>query len=232
MIRPFIVGFATTLKHIFKKPITVNYPDQKIPVFRVARQTGPDARRVRAREMRRLRPVLGRLSGRRHLPRRRRTTARSRPAPATRRSTRSTRRAASSAACVKRPVPYRPSSWARLRDRRLQQQGFHLGQGRPARPGADFKISGGLVRERPTTSVHIFGALGDIHGDFSAARQVMERHPEVPFWLCVGDVADADGNYERFPAPLYWIKGNNENFDAIAAGVFPESTCSTFQTAN
>ena len=33
MIRPFIVGFATTLKHIFRKPITVNYPDQKIPVF-------------------------------------------------------------------------------------------------------------------------------------------------------------------------------------------------------
>ena len=33
MIRPFIVGFATTLKHIFKKPITVNYPDQKVPVF-------------------------------------------------------------------------------------------------------------------------------------------------------------------------------------------------------
>jgi NADH-quinone oxidoreductase subunit I len=33
MIRPFIVGFATTLKHIFKKSITVNYPDQKVPVF-------------------------------------------------------------------------------------------------------------------------------------------------------------------------------------------------------
>jgi NADH-quinone oxidoreductase subunit I len=33
MIRPFIVGFYTTFKHIFKKPITVNYPDQKIPVF-------------------------------------------------------------------------------------------------------------------------------------------------------------------------------------------------------
>src|SRR5688500_20351209 len=33
MIRPFLVGFATTLKHIFKKPITVNYPDEKIPVF-------------------------------------------------------------------------------------------------------------------------------------------------------------------------------------------------------
>ena len=51
----------------------------------------------------------------------------------------------------------------------------------------------------------------------------MERHPEVPFWLCVGDVADADGNYESFPAPLYWIKGNNENFDAIAAGFLPEN---------
>ena len=33
MIRPFLIGFATTLKHIFKKPITVNYPDQKVPVF-------------------------------------------------------------------------------------------------------------------------------------------------------------------------------------------------------
>ena len=33
MIRPFIVGFFTTFKHIFKKPITVNYPDEKIPVF-------------------------------------------------------------------------------------------------------------------------------------------------------------------------------------------------------
>ena len=49
----------------------------------------------------------------------------------------------------------------------------------------------------------------------------MERHPEVPFWLCVGDVADAGGHYEPMPAPLYWIKGNNENFDLIAAGQLP-----------
>src|SRR5687767_11941388 len=60
-----------------------------------------------------------------------------------------------------------------------------------------------------------FGALGDIHGDFRSARRVLERHPEVPFWVCVGVVADADGNYEGLPAPLYWIKGNNENFDLI-----------------
>ena len=33
MIRPFLVGFATTFKHLFKQPITVNYPDQKVPVF-------------------------------------------------------------------------------------------------------------------------------------------------------------------------------------------------------
>ena len=67
----------------------------------------------------------------------------------------------------------------------------------------------------------LFGALGDIHGDFDAVRRVMERHPAVPFWLCVGDVADAQGNYEPFPSPLYWIKGNNENFDVIVAGTFP-----------
>ena len=33
VIRPFIIGFATTLKHLFKKPITVNYPEQKFPMF-------------------------------------------------------------------------------------------------------------------------------------------------------------------------------------------------------
>jgi Icc-related predicted phosphoesterase len=67
----------------------------------------------------------------------------------------------------------------------------------------------------------VFGALGDIHGDFASARRVMERHPDVRVWLCVGDVADADGRYEPVPARLYWIKGNNEDFDAIADGAFP-----------
>ena len=33
MIRPFLVGFATTLRHMFRKPITVNYPEQKVPMF-------------------------------------------------------------------------------------------------------------------------------------------------------------------------------------------------------
>ncbi|HXG57376.1 MAG TPA: metallophosphoesterase, partial [Vicinamibacterales bacterium] len=62
-----------------------------------------------------------------------------------------------------------------------------------------------------------FGVLGDIHGDFETARRIMERHgDDVPFWLCVGDLATADGGYEALPSPLHWIKGNNENFDAIA----------------
>ena len=44
----------------------------------------------------------------------------------------------------------------------------------------------------------------------------------MPFWLCVGDVADASGGYEPLGAPIYWIKGNNDNFDAIAAADLPD----------
>lgn len=40
----------------------------------------------------------------------------------------------------------------------------------------------------------------------------MSRHPDVPFWLCPGDVASDDGRYPTPAAPLYWIKGNNEDF--------------------
>ena len=47
--------------------------------------------------------------------------------------------------------------------------------------------------------------------------RAMERHPEVPFWLCVGDVGSRTGAYPEPPRPLYWIKGNNEDFDRIAA---------------
>jgi hypothetical protein len=43
----------------------------------------------------------------------------------------------------------------------------------------------------------------------------MRRHDEIPFWLCVGDVGDDAGIYEDPPAPLYWIKGNNESFDFV-----------------
>ena len=33
VIRPFVVGFATTLKYLFRKPITINYPEEKMPMF-------------------------------------------------------------------------------------------------------------------------------------------------------------------------------------------------------
>jgi len=49
----------------------------------------------------------------------------------------------------------------------------------------------------------------------------MRRHPDIPFWVSVGDIADDEGRYEPVDAPLYWIKGNNENFDAIAEGRLP-----------
>ena len=62
-----------------------------------------------------------------------------------------------------------------------------------------------------------FGAVGDLHGDFDALDRVMARHPDVAFWLCPGDLASEDGEYPRPRAPLYWVKGNNEDFDFVAA---------------
>jgi Icc-related predicted phosphoesterase len=62
-----------------------------------------------------------------------------------------------------------------------------------------------------------FGAVGDLHGDFEALDRVMARHPEAAFWICPGDLADDHGTYPHPRAPLYWIKGNNEDFDFVAA---------------
>jgi hypothetical protein len=72
----------------------------------------------------------------------------------------------------------------------------------------------------PGPRLNLFGALGDIHADFDAVRRVMRRHAEIPFWLCVGDVGDDAGIYEDPPAPLYWIKGNNEDFDFVSGNRF------------
>jgi len=62
-----------------------------------------------------------------------------------------------------------------------------------------------------------FGAVGDLHGDFDSLDRMMARHPEVAFWVCPGDLAADDGTYPTPRAPLYWIKGNNEDFDFVAA---------------
>jgi hypothetical protein len=63
------------------------------------------------------------------------------------------------------------------------------------------------------------GALGDIHGEFDTVHDIMGRHEDITLWVCVGDVASNDGEYFEPPAPLYFIKGNNEDFDVLAAAV-------------
>ena len=73
----------------------------------------------------------------------------------------------------------------------------------------------------------LIGALGDIHGAFDAVQDLMARHPDVPLWISVGDVASNSGEYFRPASPLYWIKGNNEDFDVVAealAGTSPSPT--------
>jgi len=65
----------------------------------------------------------------------------------------------------------------------------------------------------------LIGALGDIHGEFDAVQQIMTRHADVPLWVQVGDVASNLGEYFAPVAPLYWIKGNNEDFDVIAGAM-------------
>src|SRR4051812_26932186 len=63
------------------------------------------------------------------------------------------------------------------------------------------------------------GALGDIHGEFETVCTIMERHGDVPVWVCVGDVASNEGEYFSPAWPLYFIKGNNEDFDVLAAAI-------------
>jgi hypothetical protein len=62
-----------------------------------------------------------------------------------------------------------------------------------------------------------FGAVGDLHGHFDALYRIMARHPDIGLWVCPGDLANDAGEYPVPPAPLYWIKGNNENFDFVCA---------------
>jgi hypothetical protein len=73
----------------------------------------------------------------------------------------------------------------------------------------------------------LIGAFGDIHGEFEAVQLIMKRHADVPFWLQVGDVASNDGEYFTPIAPLYWIKGNNEDFDVVAASMAGHSPAPT-----
>jgi Icc-related predicted phosphoesterase len=62
----------------------------------------------------------------------------------------------------------------------------------------------------------LIGAVADIHGNFEALARAMLRHSNVRNWICVGDLASRTGAYPEPPAPLFWIKGNNEEFERIA----------------
>ncbi|HEV3485270.1 MAG TPA: metallophosphoesterase, partial [Vicinamibacterales bacterium] len=53
------------------------------------------------------------------------------------------------------------------------------------------------------------------------ALDEIQRHQEVRSWICVGDLPDAEGRYQPVDAPLYFIKGNNEDFDLLASGDLP-----------
>jgi hypothetical protein len=61
----------------------------------------------------------------------------------------------------------------------------------------------------------MFGALGDIHGDFGSVDRILALNADVPFWVCVGDVAATRAEYREPAAPIYFIKGNNEDFDFL-----------------
>src|SRR5262249_15610049 len=69
--------------------------------------------------------------------------------------------------------------------------------------------------------------LGDIHGAFDTVQSIMQRHADVSTWVCVGDVASNDGEYFAPIAHTYFIKGNNEDFDVIAAAAAGEPPAPT-----
>jgi uncharacterized protein len=75
------------------------------------------------------------------------------------------------------------------------------------------------IRPIPPILPMQIGALGDVHGAFETVQTIMERHSDVPLWVCVGDVASNEGDYFEPLAPLYFIKGNNEDFDVLAAAI-------------
>ena len=178
--------------------------------------------------MRGLRVVRGGVPGRRDLPRGRpRTTAPSRPARATRRFTRSTRRGASSAATAKRPARSRPSSWARTTSSRSTATRTSSGTRPTCWCRRDVEVLSGPCRHRLPRP----GAGG--HDDRRSRRypwRFRERpaasRRSIPRWPSGSASAmspTSDGRYEPLPAPVHFIKGNNDGFDAIASGTLPDN---------
>ena len=60
------------------------------------------------------------------------------------------------------------------------------------------------------------GALGDIHGAFDTVQDIMRRHATCRCGSASVTWRATTGEYFAPSAPLYFIKGNNEDFDVIA----------------
>ncbi|MCK7523826.1 MAG: hypothetical protein MZV64_42490 [Ignavibacteriales bacterium] len=180
----------------------------------VPREAGADARRARPREVRGLRPVLGGVPGGRDLPRgggERRLGRR--PGPRYANDLPDPQDALHLLRLLRGGLPGGGHLHGQgLRAGGLQQAGLHLGQAGPARP----RQGGGRCRPLTCQTPMKLGALGDVHGDFASVRAIMARHPDVEWWMTVGDLADERGAHEAPPALLHWIKGNNDNLEVIA----------------
>jgi len=138
VIRPFLIGFATTFKYLFKKPITVNYPDEKFPMFPKFR-----GKQVLMRDENGLEKCVAcglcsvACPADAILPEAAENDGTVEAGPRTPRSTRSTKPGASSAVTAKKRAPSARSSWARLRTGGLQQGRLRLGQSRLAGAGVN-----------------------------------------------------------------------------------------------
>ena len=161
----------------------------------------------------------------------------SRRARAMPRCTRSTRRAASSAATAKKPAPSAPSSWARTTSWRSTARTSSSGTRpicscRPPRQAAGMN-SGQAPRSSPADLPDLpdlsmmIGALGDIHGEFDTVQDIMRRHADVPFWLQVGTSPATTASTSHPPRPSTGSRATTKTstwWPQAAAGRSPSPT--------
>ena len=241
VIRPLVIGFATTFKHLFKKPITVNYPDQKVPMFPKYR-----GKQVLMRDENGLEKCVAcglcsvacpadaiyleaaENDG----------TVQAGPRYASVYQIHKTRcifcgycEEACPVGAIFMGKDYELAVYSKddfvwdktdllvpaTATRRRTSGG---------RAGRDSGLGSGV---RPTAQSRTPIPNPDADADRRARRHPRRvRHRSGRSWRgiptcrsgsAVGDVASNDGEYFTPAAPLYWIKGNNEDFDVIAAAM-------------
>ena len=207
MIRPLIVGFATTFKHLFKKPITVNYPEQKVPMFPKYR-----GKQVLMRDENGLEKCVAcglcsvacpadaiyleaaENDG----------TVQAGPRYASVYQIHKTRcifcgycEEACPVGAIFMGKDYELAVYSKddfVWDKTdLLVPATHAERARDGRIRARSHPASLLIPASARTMQ--IGALGDIHGAFDTVQDIMARHPDVPLWVQVGDVASNDGEY-------------------------------------